>query len=104
MSRTAFVIVNYNTGPFLVPYVESIRRQDGSRDAEVLVVDCASPLDQGAHLAQAERLGARVLRSADNLGYAGACNLGLRETSGDYVVFSNADIQLLNDVVTTLTR
>lgn len=34
----------------------------------------------------------KVIRSEKNLGYAGACNLGIKKSDSDYIVISNNDI------------
>jgi glycosyltransferase involved in cell wall biosynthesis len=60
--------------------------------AEVLVVDDGSPMDVSAVVARHSR--ARLLRQP-NAGPAVARNLGIRESRGDYLVFLDADDQLL---------
>lgn len=99
----AIVIVNYNSGEYLPGCIESLApaRQDGVV-AEVVVVDCASPIDQGVHLAAAAANGARIERLSANVGYAGGCNRGLALTRAPYVVFLNADVKACAGAVASL--
>jgi GT2 family glycosyltransferase len=101
--RLAALVVNYNTGAFAEGCVRSLARaweQEGRRrdDLDIVVVDNASPLDQSEHLERLERMGARVLRSPTNGGYAGGANLAYRETRGapdDAVALLNPDLCFL---------
>jgi len=52
----------------------------------VIVVDNA-----GADRAAAEQFGVRLVESGRNLGFAGGCNRGAAEASGDVLVFLNPD-------------
>lgn len=56
---------------------------------EVFVVDDVSP-DRAADVAERFNF-VKVLRNAENLGFAGSCNRGYWESSGDVVVFLNSD-------------
>jgi hypothetical protein len=86
------VVVNYNAGARLVDCVESALAQV----SEVVVVDNAST---DGSLAAVERYAAggvpvRVLRNAENLGFARACNIGAAEVDGPYLLFLNPDCEL----------
>jgi GT2 family glycosyltransferase len=105
--RLSALVVNYNTGPFCVACVRSLLREweaegRGAGELEVVVVDNASPLDQSAWLAELEGLGVRVLRSAENLGYARGMNLAFEQTTGgpqDMVAILNPDLFFLPGAV-----
>ena len=60
--------------------------RDGEPDAEVIVVDNA-----GNDRPVAERFGVRLVEPGRNLGFAGGCNRGAAETTGDVLVFLNPD-------------
>jgi len=69
------------------------------RPAKLVVVDNASPGDAADRIAEACRAaGATLLRSADNLGYAGGANLAVRPLLDDqslrYVAYCNNDVAL----------
>jgi GT2 family glycosyltransferase len=63
----------------------------GRPDCEVVVVDDGS-VDDSATIAR--RCGARVVRLARSAGPAAARNAGVRETTGDVVLFLDSDIVL----------
>jgi GT2 family glycosyltransferase len=78
------VIVAYDSGAALERCLRSLR--DGEPEAEVLVVDNA-----GSARAIAEQFGVRLIEPGRNLGFAGGCNRGASEATGDLVVFLNPD-------------
>ena len=89
----SYLLVNFNTGRFLPGAIASLMQQDlGGRQAEVVVVDSCSTIDQSVHLAAARAQGARVVQMTENRGYGGGCNRGLRESTGRIVFFLNADV------------
>lgn len=69
------------------------------RDLELVVVDDASTDDTAEVLARfaAEDARVRIVRSDDNLGPAGARNLGIKETRGALVAFQDSDDRWLPD-------
>ena len=78
------VIVAYESGATLARCLASLRT--GEPEAEVIVVDNA-----GGDRAVAERFDVRLIEPRENLGYAGGCNRGASEATGDVVVFLNPD-------------
>src|SRR5690348_9045031 len=82
-------VIAYNSGPTLRACLEHLGAQT-FRDFETLVIDNASP-DPGDVAIAAEFPWARLIRSADNLGFTGAGNLGAREARGRWLVLLNPD-------------
>lgn len=109
-TRLSALVVNFNTGNFAQRCVESLIAMWAleGRDPhllEVVVVDNASPIDQEPWLQHLERLGATVVRSDENLGYAGGMNLAFASTSGgpdDVVAILNPDLFFLEGAIGTL--
>jgi GT2 family glycosyltransferase len=60
--------------------------RDGEPEVEVIVVDNA-----GSDRAVVEPFGVRLVEPGRNLGFAGGCNRGAAEASGDVLVFLNPD-------------
>jgi GT2 family glycosyltransferase len=64
-----------------------------SDDVETVVVDNGS-VDGSVEAARRRFPWIRVLRSERNLGFAGGCNLGIRETRSKYIVLLNDDTRV----------
>ncbi|MBL8752595.1 MAG: glycosyltransferase family 2 protein [Planctomycetes bacterium] len=96
------VIVNYNSGQHLAANLDGFLLPGNPLRTELVVVDCASPIDQTRHLEAARRRGARVIALDHNAGYAGGLNTGLAASSGRIVILANADVMALTQVVPEL--
>jgi N-acetylglucosaminyl-diphospho-decaprenol L-rhamnosyltransferase len=92
------VVVLHNSAETLAECLASV-----PPDAEVIVVDNASA-DEGAALAARLLPAATLVRSEQNLGFGAGCNLGLRESSGEIVVFLNPDAVLATEALDRLVR
>ena len=92
MIDCAVVIVNYNAGPLLH---EAARSALAEGACEVVVVDNAS-VDGSADslIAAVKDENIRLIRNADNLGFAAGCNAGVRATKASAVLFLNPDCRL----------
>ena len=86
----AVVIPNYNGARWLPGVLASVAAQTVA-PAEVLVVDDGSTDDSAAI---AEAAGARVLRLAENGGFARAANAGLAAVRAEAVALVNTDVVL----------
>jgi glycosyltransferase involved in cell wall biosynthesis len=91
------VIPCFGQSHFLSEAIESVLAQSYPH-LEVLVIDDASP-DNASQIA-ARYPGVRCLR-CENLGMAGARNLGIRSTSGDFLIFLDADDRLMPTAIET---
>ena len=97
--RIAVIVPAYQAEGCVVRAVEALLDQTLGRDAyEVVVVDDGSS-DRTAEVAGAA--GARVLRQA-NAGAAAARNHGVRETTADVLVFTDADCEPARDFLERL--
>lgn len=89
------VVPCYNYGHYLPQAVDSVLTQDGV-DVEVIIVDDHST--DGSELVAAELAArheqVRVIRNAVNKRHIATYNVGLAETTGDYVVLLSADDML----------
>ncbi|HET7722571.1 MAG TPA: glycosyltransferase family 2 protein, partial [Acidimicrobiales bacterium] len=85
------VLVNYRGAEDTITCLRSFAGLDWPADRiELLVVDNASG-DGSAERIRAEVPNARVIASDVNRGFAGGCNLGAAEASGEYLAFINND-------------
>ena len=81
------IIVNYNAGEFLRSCVDSLL--NCPLETEVIVVDNASTdhsLDALAGLPNVQ-----IIKNATNVGFATACNVGIRVASAPFLLFLNPD-------------
>ena len=94
----SIVIVNWNSGKLLERCVRSL----ASEDCEITVVDNAS--HDGSLDFLESRTGTKVLRSANNVGFAAANNRGWRSSCGNPVLFLNPDIEALPGAISALSN
>lgn len=96
----SIIIVSYNVRYFLEQCLHTVRRSGVGLQLEVIVVDNNSndgsmpylkPLFPEVHFIEAGR----------NLGFAKACNLGYRQSTGSHVLFLNPDVLLAEDTLHT---
>jgi GT2 family glycosyltransferase len=85
------VIPNWNGAHHLADCLASLRRQT-FREFEVIVADNGST-DGSLELLAREYPEVRVLALGENLGFAGACNAGMRVARGTFVVLLNNDTE-----------
>jgi GT2 family glycosyltransferase len=72
-------------------------------EAELIVVDNNSPDNSLAYL-QPQFPGVHFVASAENLGFAKACNLGLQQATGQYILFLNPDTIVPEDCFRSCIR
>lgn len=89
------VIVNWNGGEGLARCVESVARAvaEPVELQRLVVVDNASSDGSVSRLPDAGgRL--RLIRNAENRGFAAACNQGARDSQAEYLLFLNPDTEI----------
>lgn len=97
------VVVNYNVGTLLPACVLSAFRSGAAR---VIVVDNAS-VDNSVELLEQtlgddERL--TIIKNDKNVGFAVACNQGIRSSAANAILFLNPDAELAADALSKLYR
>jgi GT2 family glycosyltransferase len=98
----SLIVVNYNGGVFLNQCIGSAIDQVD----ELIVVDngsCDTSLKELESLFPEERK-LRIIRNCRNLGFSAACNIGLDQTSGSYLLFLNPDCVLEPNTVERLVE
>ena len=86
----SILIVSFNTRDVLRECLLSVYREIGSLRAQVIVVDNASS-DGSPEMIELEFPEVELIRSAVNLGFGLANNLGIESARGRYVVLLNSD-------------
>lgn len=102
MKKIAFICVNYNGADITCGLIDSLARQFGvgvNFCVECVVVDNSDSLSDLLLLSSkvVNKLDLKILRSDRNSGYFSGLNLGMRVTSGDYIVICNNDLVFQDD-------
>jgi glycosyltransferase involved in cell wall biosynthesis len=98
--RLSVIVPAHNNGNQLRHCLEALR---GSAypNFEIIVVDDCSTEDICPIV---NRYGARYVRTASNIGPAGARNLGVQRAEGEIVVFVDSDVAVAPDVLPRIAR
>lgn len=88
------IIVNYNSGGLLCGCVASALPQA----SEIIIIDNAST-DSSINDVVSTWPNIRVINNSQNLGFAAACNIGVKAATGKYFLFLNPDCVLATDTV-----
>lgn len=89
----SIISVNWNSLNYLRECIASIYEYTTGLSFEIVVVDNASP-EGGVETLKRQFPGITIIKSSENLGFARANNLGVRQASGDYVLLLNPDTKL----------
>lgn len=103
----SIIILNYNTKDFLLDCLQSIKEADLSGiKTEIIVVDNASTdgsvetaRESIKSITSTTSITGFVIRNKKNLGFAAGNNVGVKKTSGRYVLFLNPDTVLSRTVI-----
>jgi hypothetical protein len=93
LPRISVIIVNYNSSKDILALMPTLMHC-GYSNFEFIVVDNDSPNDTNLERLLAEYPTINFIKSATNLGFAGANNLGIKAAKGDYLLFLNPDIEV----------
>ena len=102
MKKISLIILTYNNlQKFTKNCWESIRTQSSLNDVEVVFVDNCSNDGTKEWLLGLEKEYSfvRVILNKRNLGYAAGNNVGIKQSSGDYIVLMNKDVKLPSDFI-----
>ncbi len=92
-NKLSVIIVSFNTKDYLLRCLESLQQNPPSFPMEIIVVDNAS--EDGSPQAVRDRFPeVKLLEMKENLGFAAATNAGIRESSGDLLLFLNSDTEV----------
>src|SRR5262245_60479225 len=91
--KVAVVVVSYNTQEITLECLDSVRSSCSPAGIELVVVDNAS-LDGTPEMIRQRYPEARLISNASNLGFAAACNQGIRSTSAPFVLLLNSDARI----------
>lgn len=98
--KLSVIIPSYNAGVYLAQAVSSVRKQKTGfpLTTEIIVIDDGST-DHSVEQLQGSNL---IILHQDHQGSAKARNYGIKEATGDYILFLDADDKLVPDAIETL--
>ncbi len=97
----SIICVNWNSVEYLRECIPSIYEHTRGISFEIIVVDNASP-EGGVDALKQEFPDIVLIKSPENLGFAGANNLGFQQSKGRCILFLNPDTKLLNPAINIL--
>ncbi len=97
--HVSIVIPVYNQLAYTQGCLESLLNTV-TPEAEIILVDNASSDGTDRYLQSVS--GVKVITNIENLGFAGACNQGIRSVSGEWIVVMNNDVILSRDWLSEL--
>ena len=101
--KTSIIILNYNGKDCIENCIESVLHQDYDKDKfEIIVVDNNST-DGSAKLVKKYQ-DVKLIVSEENGGYAKGNNIGIRASSGEYIVLLNNDITVESKLLTNMIK
>lgn len=100
--KISVIIVNYNAGKTLVDCISSVINHVD----EIVIADNTSVDDSLKSVENffSDSPKLHIIRNSDNLGFAKACNIGYRISSGTSILFLNPDCILEPDTVELLNH
>lgn len=103
MIDLSIVIVSYNTKDFLKNCIQSIYDTAKDLSFEIVVVDNDSK-DGSVELIEKEFKDVILIKNKENLGFSKANNIGVKETTGKYVLFLNSDTVVHENTLKEMIR
>ena len=94
----SIIIVSYNTEELLKNCLASLYEYSSGFTFEVLVIDNNSQ-DGSVRMLEKNYQAVRIIRSAENLGFGPANNEAAKYAEGNYLLFLNSDMLLLNNAI-----
>lgn len=99
--QLSIICVNWNSVQYLRECIGSVYENTRGMSFEILVVDNASP-EGGVDSLRDQFPEIAIIKSSKNLGFAGANNIGFKQSVGEYVLFLNPDTKLVGPAITIL--
>lgn len=93
-NKLSVILVNYNSGNFLVSCLKSLTSNEKDLDLDIWVVDNASNDDS---VLQAKKIFPNInyLINTENIGFTKANNQALKEVKSEYILLLNPDTKVL---------
>ena len=102
--KVSVIVVSYHTGPVLWRCIESVLAQHDLH--ELILINNGNPpsVKKRLTLIASEHPKFRCLSGHGNVGFAKACNMGVKEATGQYILLLNPDCILAAHTLTTMRQ
>lgn len=94
----SIIIVSWNVKDKLRENIKSIYQSIGDFSFEIIVADNNS-FDDSANMVKHTFPDVHLIRNKENLGFAKACNQGIKRAQGKYILLLNPDMKLERDTL-----
>ena len=101
--KLSIIFINWNTRDLTRDALSSVYRETQGLDFEVIVVDNNSA-DGSVEMIKKEFPQVVLVENKDNLGFGKANNQALKIAKGDYIMFLNTDVVVLNGALNKLVN
>ena len=98
MIQLSIIIVTWNAKKYVAECLDSLQAFSNNPNAEIIVVDNAST-DGTPELVRDSYPGVTLIRNEGNLGFAKGNNVGIRRSTGEYVLLINSDVHVLDHCI-----
>jgi GT2 family glycosyltransferase len=99
----SIIIVNYKVPEFIMQAISSIKAAAAAANAEIIVVDNASE-DQSKEIIGGQFPEVLFIGLKKNIGFGKACNIGVRHSHGEYLLFLNPDTLISHNTLEVCLR
>lgn len=100
--KLSIIIVSWNTVDATLECVQSIKKKFSDFSYEIIVVDNASTDDTVVKLKKEG--GVVIIENNTNLGFSGGNNVGAKIAKGEYLLFLNSDMELIDDKLIDMSK
>ena len=92
IKKVSIISINYNQAEVTCEMLSSLQKLTYP-NVEIIVIDNGSPTDP-TQIITSSFPDIKYIRSNHNLGFAGGNNLGIKNSTGDYIMFLNNDTEV----------
>ncbi len=97
------IIVTWNSERYIRNCLDSIIRNAGKQQPEIILVDNNSS-DHTVKVAEEQYAQVNLIRNRENLGYAQANNQGIENSQGEYLLLLNPDTEVFKNSLTLMIQ
>jgi len=101
--KLSIIIVNYNTRDLTLQTLNSVYKNQGDNNFEVIVVDNASK-DDSVEMIKKHFPQVILIQNNENLGFSKANNIAIKRSIGEYILLLNSDTIVMEDTLEKMIK